>query len=209
MGSSVQDPSVPAASVEIPAELLRGQESAPPARELKKLESRKIGSGDAPETGLGGALAATLLVLGLLLGAFLLLRKLLGRTRLFASGTAMRVLARKPLAPRQEVVLVEIGARVFVVGATRESLTRLGEITGAEEIAALRSKCGAGSPEPARLSVSAPEPDEPAPKASEASPPGFALKVSEASPSGFAGVAEELTRLRSTVRDWSRQEASS
>src|SRR5688572_17796966 len=194
MGSSVQDPSVPAAGVEIPAELLRDAEPAPPARELKKLEPRKIGSGDAPETGFGGALAATLLVLGLLLGAFLLLRKLLGRTRLFASGSAMRVLARKPLAPRQEVLLVEIGSRVLVVGATRESLTRLGEITSVEEIAALRSKCGAGSPEPARL---------PAP-ASESVP----SPAPESGPS-FAGVAEELTRLRTTVRDWSRQEAAS
>jgi flagellar biogenesis protein FliO len=191
MGAPLQDQSVPAARVEIPAELLRDQAPVRSARleELKQAEHRKIGREGAPEPGLGGALGATLVVVALLLGAFLLLRKFLGRTRLFAPAAALRVLARRPLAARQEVILVEVGSRILVVGATRESLSRLGEITGAEEIAAVRSRCGAApaeapAPRPARADA------EPAPAPS------------------YDGVLEELTKIRTTVRDWSRQEAT-
>ena len=198
MGVLLQDPSVPAASVEIPAELLREETPAPSAGllEAKQAEGRKIGQGVSTETGLGGALGATVFVLAILLGAFLLLRKFLGRSRLFAQGSAMRVLARRPLAPRQEVILVEVGARVFVVGATRESLSRLGELTGAEEIAALRSQCGIA---PAtRVPVRRPRP------AAEETPAAPA----EAAPGpAYDGVLEELSRIRTTVREWARQEA--
>jgi flagellar biogenesis protein FliO len=173
MGAPLQDQSVPAARVEIPAELLRDQAPVRSAR-LEELKQ---------------ALGATLVVVALLLGAFLLLRKFLGRTRLFAPAAALRVLARRPLAARQEVILVEVGSRILVVGATRESLSRLGEITGAEEIAAVRSRCGAApaeapAPRPTRADA------EPAPAPS------------------YDGVLEELTKIRTTVRDWSRQEAT-
>jgi flagellar biosynthetic protein FliO len=199
MGAHLQDPSVPAARVEIPAELLREEIAAPSPRlnELIAGQDKKIGEGVAPEAGLGGALGATAFVLALLFGAFLLLRRLLGRSRLFASGNAMKILARRPLAPRQEVILVEIGARVLVIGATRESLSRLGELTSAEEIAALRARCGAVPAEtipsrPLRLHVEEPA----APPAAEARP-GAA----------YDGVLEELSRIRTTVREWARQEA--
>lgn len=195
MGHPRQDPSVPAARVEFPAELL-GEEAPPvsPRLEgLKKLETRKIGRDEAPESGLGGAIGATLFVVALLLGAFLLMRKLLGRSRLFASGSSMRVLARRPIAPRQEVILVEIGARVLVIGATRESLSRLGELTGAEEIAALRSRCGVSTPDAGSTRPALPAP----------------APVAEEKPGGaYDGVIEELSRIRTTVRDWTRQEVA-
>ncbi len=194
MGAPLQDPSVPAAGVEIPAELLRDEAPAasPRLEELKKLENRPIGRDAASEPGLGGAIGATALVIALLLGAFLVLRKFLGRSRLFAPGTAVRVLARRPLAPRQEVILVEIGARVLVVGATRDSLCRLGEVTGAEEIAALRSRCGVASAESGPVRT-----------------PRLAIEAPAQEPGGdYSGVLEELTRIRTTVRDWTRQEVT-
>ena len=199
MGRPHQDPSVPAATVEFPPELLVREPAAasPRLAELKTFESRKIGRDEAPESGLGGALGATVFVLAILAGAFLLLRKLLGRSRLFAPGSAMRILARRPLAPKQEVILVEIGPRVLVIGATRESLSRLGEVTSAEEIAALRARCGIA----------------PAPQSSEG-PNGLFNRESrienrESAPApSYDGVLEELTRLRSTVRDWTREEVA-
>jgi flagellar biogenesis protein FliO len=181
-----QDSTVPAVGVEIPSDLLRDDTPPPPGRleDLKKLESRPLGRSAPDEPGLGGAFAATVLVVGLLIASFLVLRKFMARTPLFASGSAMRILARRPLAPRQEVILVEVGSRVLIVGASRESLTRLGEVTGADEIASLRARCGL----PASDSVAA-------------------KAVRPAEPS-YDGVAEELSRLRSTVRGWSRQEAT-
>ena len=194
MGAHLQDSSVPAAGVQIPAELLREEIAAPSPRlnELIAGQNKKIGEGVAPEAGLGGALGATAFVLALLFGAFLLLRKLLGRSRLFASGNAMKILARRPLAPRQEVILVEIGARVLVIGATRESLSRLGELTSAEEIAALRFKCGAVPAETSPVRSPRLHAEEPA--APEVAP-------------AYDGVLEELSRIRTTVREWARQEA--
>ena len=197
MGASFQDPSVPAAGVDIPVELLKEEApvASPLLQELKQAESRKLGPDGASEAGLGGALGATVFVLALLFGAFLLLRKFLGRSRLFAPGSAVRILARRPLAARQEVILVEIGARVLVIGSTRDSLSRLGEVTGAEEIAALRSRCGVApaEPVPARPRLALEETATPAPDVRPAA--------------GYDGVVEELSRIRTTVRDWARQEA--
>lgn len=188
-----QEASVPDARVEIPAELL--QESPRPGGErlleYRKPDSPKIGQNATREPGLGGVFGATFLVLAILAGAFLLLRRFLGKSRLFAGGAAMRILARRPLAPRQEVILVEIGSRVIVVGATRESLTRLGEITAAEELARLRSRCGLGREEPAAEASTSPQTPEPEIPATP----------------GYQGVLEELSRIRTTVRDWARQEA--
>src|SRR5688572_1914155 len=112
MGALRQDPSVPAARVEIPPELLRDEPPAvsPKLEALKKAESRKFGGDAASEPGMGGAIGATAVVLALLLGAFVLLRKFLGRSRLFAPASAVRLLARRPVAPRQEILLVEIGS---------------------------------------------------------------------------------------------------
>jgi len=193
-----QDASVPDARVEIPAELMRESPRPQVERRLEssKSESPKLGTGASREPGLGGVFGATFLVLAILAGAFLLLRRFLGKSRLFAGGAAVRILARRPLAPRQEVVLVEIGSRVIVVGATRDSLTRLGEITSAEELARLRSRCGLAREEAAAdaaASSTSPEPEMPATER-----PGAA---------GYQGVVDELSRIRTTVRDWARQEA--
>ncbi|HEY3225586.1 MAG TPA: flagellar biosynthetic protein FliO [Planctomycetota bacterium] len=195
-----QEPSVPDARVEIPAELI--QESPRPGGERllesKKSDSPIIGQNAPREPGLGGVFGATFLVLAILAGAFLLLRRFLGKSRLFAGGAAMRILARRPLAPRQEIVLVEIGSRVIVVGATREALTRLGEITAAEELARLRSRCGLSREEIAADAAPSSKISDP-----EAAP------TEAPAPAGYQGVLEELSRIRTTMRDWSRQEASS
>jgi len=193
-----QEPSVPAPGVEIPAELMREIPRPEGGRRLEsaKSESPKLGAGAPREPGLGGVFGATFLVLAILAGAFLLLRRFLGKSRLFAGGAAVRILARRPLAPRQEVVLVEVGSRVIVVGATRESLTRLGEITGAEELARLRSRCGLGREESSGEAT-------PSPKTPELEGPG----TEPAATPGYQGVLEELSRIRTTVRDWARQEA--
>lgn len=197
MGAHPQDPTVPALGVEIPADLLKDEAApvSPFLQQMKKLEDRKIVRDNGAEPGLGGAFAATVVVVALLLGAFVLLRKFMGRSRLFAPGNSMRVLARRPIAPRQEVVLVEIGPRVLVVGATRESLSRLGEITSAEEIASLRARCGVASDS---SSIRIPRVVEPA-----------AAPAEEARPAAsYDGVLEELSKIRNTVRDWTRQEAT-
>lgn len=53
------------------------------------------------------------------------------------SGGVVRVLARSPVAPRQQVLLLQIGRRVLVVADNGTQLSALSEIRDADEIAQL------------------------------------------------------------------------
>jgi flagellar biosynthetic protein FliO len=53
------------------------------------------------------------------------------------SGGAMRVLSRMVVSPKQQVLLVQVGRRVVVVGDSGTQMSPLSEITDADEIAAL------------------------------------------------------------------------
>jgi flagellar biogenesis protein FliO len=191
----------PAATVETPLELL--QAPAPPEsgrRLLKSAEeaSPKIGDRARSEPGLTGVFLATLVVLALLAGTFLLLRRLLRASKLFSGPGAIRVLARRTVAPKQDVLLVEVGSRVLVVGAARDALTRLGEITSGEEVAQIRARCGVEREAPAFR----------APKAEEEPGTGGAAE-SESAPigGGFRAVVQELSRIRAEVRGWKEEGA--
>jgi flagellar biogenesis protein FliO len=50
---------------------------------------------------------------------------------------AVRVLSRCPLAPRQQVLLIQVGKRIVVAGDSGGQLTSLAQITDADEVAAL------------------------------------------------------------------------
>jgi flagellar biogenesis protein FliO len=52
-------------------------------------------------------------------------------------GQTVRILARCPLAPRQQVVLIQIGRRIVVAGDCGSQLTSLCQITDADEVASL------------------------------------------------------------------------
>jgi ArsR family metal-binding transcriptional regulator len=49
----------------------------------------------------------------------------------------VRVLARSSIAPRQQIVLVEVGARVLVLGDSAGQLSSLAQITDPDEVAQL------------------------------------------------------------------------
>ncbi|MHC4605409.1 MAG: FliO/MopB family protein [Planctomycetota bacterium] len=80
-------------------------------------------AGDYP--GVGTIAFWTVFIL-ILMGALAwFLRRFLNKTRLLGRDV-IRVLARKPLTPKQEVFLVEVGPKVFLVGATKERLNYSG-----------------------------------------------------------------------------------
>jgi flagellar biogenesis protein FliO len=66
-----------------------------------------------------------------------------GGQRIFSSGAArgssrtVQVLVRSPTAPRQQIMLVQVGKRVIVVGDSAGQMTSLCEITDSDEVAAL------------------------------------------------------------------------
>src|SRR5579862_13010 len=87
-----------------------------PPRAVRFLEDR-------PESGpsVAGFVAGSVVVVALLGGALFLLRRYGRSARFLGTGGPVRVLARAPLGPRQDVFLVEIGPRVFVIGSDRKS----------------------------------------------------------------------------------------
>jgi flagellar biogenesis protein FliO len=147
---------------------------------------------DRPESGpgIGGFVAGSLAVVGLLGGALLLLRRFGRGSRLLGAGGPIRVLARKPLGPKQDVFLVEIGTRVFVIGSTREQLSALGEFSGSDEVAALRA------------GVSARGEDSPRQDFRETLREGLREHEAPRDDRVFASIADELAEIRKTVRAW-------
>ena len=95
---------------------------------------------DSPEHGpsLLGFFFWTGVVMALLGLTFWILRRYAGKSRFLGGGT-MRVLARKGVAQKQEILLVEVGPRILIVGATRDRLASLGEFSDPDEIARLRA----------------------------------------------------------------------
>lgn len=119
-----------------------------PATDLSRLSIRR---GDAPATqataaadvpqapsldggNVGMALAA---VIGLILCLRWGSRKLLALPAPGRTSHLMQVVARTSLAPRQQVLLVRVGRRLMVVGDSGGALSALGQITDADEVAAL------------------------------------------------------------------------
>jgi flagellar biogenesis protein FliO len=143
--------------------------------------ARKLGSSSAPAPAAGAIVGWTLVVLALAAGLALAARRLLRRSGLLGGDGPIRVLARKLLAPRQELLVVEVGRRVFLIGSTRERLSTLGELS--------RADVGDGPAETefrATLRESIREAE--APKAAPAEP--------------MSQIAGEIAEIRKTVEGW-------
>jgi flagellar biogenesis protein FliO len=67
----------------------------------------------------------------------------------------VRVLARCPLSPRQQVVLLQIGRRIVVAADSNSQLSCLTQITDADEVAALLGEVRREKPRPAGSAFSA------------------------------------------------------
>jgi flagellar biogenesis protein FliO len=142
---------------------------------------------DRPESGpsLGGFLFGSAAVFVLLGGSFLLLRRYGKKSSLLGGGEAIRVLARKPINQKQVIYLVEVGAKVFMIGSTRDHLTTLGQIDRPDEVAALRADLPGQKDDSLRESLREGIKEEEAPPRTE-----------------YASLAGELAEIRKTVRSW-------
>ncbi len=90
------------------------------------------------------------LVLAVIAGIALLLRRLVPAVRTM-NGSAIEVLGRNHLSPKQSLALVRVGRRVLLIGVTAERLNTLCEVDDAEEVADLlvRAPSGRRSDQPA------------------------------------------------------------
>jgi flagellar biogenesis protein FliO len=184
-GRASEDKPAPAAADPVPPVRIAEEKALAfpaqdPPRIPKPLEDRS-----EPGPSLGGFFVGSVAVVALLGGALVLLRRFGKNSRLLGNGGPIRILARKPLTPKQEVFLLEVGGRVILVGSTREQLSALGEFRGPDEVAALRAQL----PElrsDFRESLREGLQEQEAPREERV----------------FASIADELAEIRKTVRAW-------
>jgi len=128
------------------------------------------------------------------------LRKLFPQAGAARSSAVARVLARTVIAPKQQVILLQVGRRVVVVGDCGTQMTPLAEITDADEIALLvgqveQDKSGGASRAFGGLFHRARKPfeepaDEPAPQ----------RETSEDSSGELVGLSEKIRLLSAQFR---------
>lgn len=162
-----------------------------PPPELKPVSQRLVERAE-PGPSLGGFLAGSLIVMGLLVGAFVLLKRYGRGSRLLGGGGAINVLSRKALGPKQDVFLVEVGPKVFLIGSTRDQMTTLGEFANPDDVALLRSNLPARREDSAKIAFR--ESLREGIREEEAPEP-VATRV-------FDSIAGELAEIRKTVRGW-------
>lgn len=164
------------ADLPAPRKLLEGEAAAP---------RPGFGAGEDPSP--AGIAGWTFVVLALLVGCFVAARRFLGRSPLLAGGGLIQVVSRRALGPRQELYLVEVGPRAFLIGTTRERIVALGEFErGAEPRAAAEGADASADEFRARLRGRL---------APEARPAGEAA-------GSYAQITQELENIRKTVDRW-------
>lgn len=177
---------------------LEGAEAPAPAQEPPKIvpppaepPPRPLVERPEPGPSAGAFVVWTGVVLALLAGALVLLRRF-GRGGRFLGGASLiEILARRSLGPRQDLFLVEVGPKIFLVGATRDRLAPLGEFSNPDDVALLRANAPGRREESVRSafkeSLREGLREEAAPRAPE---------------SAYATIADEIAEIRKTVRAW-------
>lgn len=94
-------------------------------------------TGNSSDLDLARVVLSLATVVALIFGLRWLSRKIFPSAARAANPSAVRILARCPISPRQSILLLQIGRRVLVVGDSGGNLSSLGQITDADEIAAL------------------------------------------------------------------------
>ena len=103
----------------------------------------------AGTTGFGVQLfQSALALIGVCVGAWLVLRWMAKRGYGGGAGRNLRVIERVMLEPRRSVYLVEAGTRVFLIGSSDQSVTTLAELSRADLTVPPPAREGAGTTAP-------------------------------------------------------------
>lgn len=112
-----------------------------PSRAVSPAAAATRPTAAVPSSSIGvviGRLALSLgVVLAIIGGLYWLLRRYYGGSVSSSSTRAVKVLSRTPLAPRQQVMLLQVGRRVVVVGDSGGAMTTLAQIDDPDEVAQL------------------------------------------------------------------------
>lgn len=187
---ALQDSDVP--TVQLPPQAVEAPKPAADAPRLVVPEpapARRIAEPAGAEgPSFAGFLVASVGVVALLGVAVWLLRKY-GKGSRFLAGGPLKIVGRRALGARQELLLVEVGRRVLVLGSGKEGLTRLAEIADPDEVALLKAEREDGArgafKETLREGL----------KAAAPAPAEDARGV-------YASIADELAEIKKTVHAW-------
>jgi flagellar biogenesis protein FliO len=181
-------------------EPLKAAAAAPIPVEEPRRVSRPLE--EKPEAGpsVGGFVVGSFAVVGFLGGAFLLLRRFGKNSRLLGNAGPIKVLARKALGQKQEIFLVEVGAKVFMIGSTKDHLSTLGEISAPDEVAVLRANLSDRREDSHRVEFN--QSLREGIREEEGSPSDASAKGGPREERVFASIADELAEIRKTVRAW-------
>jgi flagellar biogenesis protein FliO len=114
-------------------------EKKAPKRLLFK-EDKKLSEKEKDMPNIPIFLIWTALVLGLLFLFFYILKRVLRRSGLIFQKGVINILARRRLPNAHEMYLIEVGPRIFFIGASKDRLVTLGEFTDSKQIAIIRAK---------------------------------------------------------------------
>jgi flagellar biosynthetic protein FliO len=184
----------PSAELSEPPQAAAAPEPPAAPRAIPAEESRRAPRPleDRPEPGpsVAGFVVGSFAVVGFLGAAFLILRRFGKNSRFLGAGGAIKVLARKPLGQKQEIFLVEVGSKVFMIGSTRDHLSTLGEFSSPDEVAVLRADLPERRDESHRMEFN------------QSLREGIREEESPREERVFASIADELAEIRKTVRAW-------
>lgn len=92
-------------------------------------------------------LPALMIVLALIAGGTVLLKRIVPGARLTGRDGPVEVLSSTSISPKQSLSLVRCGRRVILIGVTPEHISALSEVTDPTEVGLLLSKTRAGGDE--------------------------------------------------------------
>lgn len=98
------------------------------------------GSGDW----IGTTLLSLALVVGLIFAAFVAIKRWGPSSIAGGRGGAVRVLARCPLSPKQQVAVIQVARRLLLVGVTSQQISLLAEVSDEDEMDELLAACSSG-----------------------------------------------------------------
>ena len=190
--AALQDADLP--TVELPPQAVEEVKPQPARLVVPPVEEapRRITESAADGPSLAGFVTASIGVVALLGGAVFLLRKYGRTSRFLGGGGPIRVLGRRTVGARQEILLVEVGTRVLVVGATRDRLAALGEISSPDEVAVLRADLPGRREDSARAAF----------KDTLREGLKGAPAPAEEAKGVYASIADELAEIKKTVHAW-------
>jgi flagellar protein FliO/FliZ len=118
----------------------------------RDLVRREVGG---PAAGWGQMVLALAIVIGVLLVVAFALKRLGGRAAA-ARGGPVEVLARSTVGPKQQLLLVRLGAKLVLVGSSPAGLNTLHVVADAEEVADLTEAATGTAPVPSIRREAAP-----------------------------------------------------